>query len=30
MDNAEQNATQIIEMLQAPHPTLGNSIDLKG
>jgi len=30
MDNTQQNAAQMIEMLQAPHPTLGNSIDLKG
>lgn len=30
MDNTQQNATQMIEMLQVPHPTLGNSIDLKG
>jgi len=30
LDNTQQNATQMIEMLQAPHPTLGNSIDLKG
>lgn len=27
MDMAQQNANQ---MLQAPHPTLGNSIDVKG
>ncbi|MEK4667451.1 YjfB family protein [Niallia sp. FSL R7-0271] len=30
MDNTQQTATQMMEMLQAPHPTLGNSIDLKG
>jgi len=30
LDSTQQNATQIMEMLQAPHPTLGNSIDLKG
>lgn len=29
MDSAQQNAVQMIDMLQAPHPTLGNSIDLK-
>lgn len=30
LDNTQQNAIQMMEMLQAPHPTLGNSIDLKG
>lgn len=30
MENAQQNAAQMIEMIQAPHPSLGNSIDLKG
>ena len=28
--STQQNATQMIEMLESPHPTLGNSIDLKG
>ncbi len=30
LDSTQQSATQMMEMLQAPHPTLGNSIDLKG
>jgi len=30
LDSTQQNAIQMMEMLQAPHPTLGNSIDLKG
>lgn len=30
MDTEQQNANQMVEMLQAPHPDLGNSIDLKG
>lgn len=30
MDTTEQSAAQMIQMLQAPHPTLGNEIDLKG
>ncbi|MCP3760920.1 YjfB family protein [Domibacillus sp. A3M-37] len=30
MDMAQQNANQMVQMLQAPHPTLGNSIDVKG
>ncbi|MFJ5624377.1 YjfB family protein [Peribacillus loiseleuriae] len=30
MDSSQQNAVQMIEMLQAPHPTLGHSVDLKG
>lgn len=31
MDLAQQNANQMVQMLQqAPHPTLGKSIDLKG
>ncbi|MCM3216126.1 YjfB family protein [Niallia taxi] len=30
LDNTQQNTIQMMEMLQAPHPTLGNSIDLKG
>jgi hypothetical protein len=29
METSQQNANQMIEMIQAPHPTLGNSIDLK-
>jgi hypothetical protein len=30
MDMAQQNANQMVQMLQAPHPTLGKSIDVKG
>lgn len=30
LDNAQQNASQMMDMLQAPHPTLGHVIDLKG
>jgi hypothetical protein len=30
MDLAQQSASQMTEMIQAPHPTLGKSIDLKG
>lgn len=30
MDMAQQNANQMVQMLQAPHPTLGKSVDLKG
>ena len=30
LDSTQQYAIQMMEMLQAPHPTLGNSIDLKG
>lgn len=30
MDTAQENSVQMLKMLQAPHPTLGNSIDLKG
>jgi hypothetical protein len=30
MDTAQQNASQMTEMLQAAHPSLGKSIDLKG
>jgi len=35
MDTAKQNSDQMVEMMksavpQAPHPTLGHSIDLKG
>jgi hypothetical protein len=29
MDTEQQSANQMIQMLQAPHPTLGNTIDLK-
>ncbi|MCI2252779.1 YjfB family protein [Domibacillus sp. 8LH] len=29
MDMAQQNASQMVQMLQAPHPTLGKSIDVK-
>lgn len=28
MDTAEQNSDQLLKMLEAPHPTLGKSIDL--
>lgn len=30
METSQQNANQMIEMIQAPHPNLGKSIDLKG
>lgn len=30
MDSSQQNTVQMIEMLQAPHPNLGHSVDLKG
>lgn len=30
MDTSQQSAEQMIQMIQAPHPNLGNSIDLKG
>ncbi|PLS16908.1 putative motility protein [Bacillus sp. M6-12] len=30
MDTSRQNANQMVEMMQAPHPSLGKSIDLKG
>jgi hypothetical protein len=30
LDNAQQNAAQMIDMLQGSHPTLGHIIDLKG
>ena len=29
MDTTQQNAGQMLEMIQAPHPTLGHTIDLK-
>ncbi|MBP0723695.1 YjfB family protein [Bacillus sp. RG28] len=29
METAQQSANQMIQMLQAPHPTLGNTIDLQ-
>ncbi|PKR86508.1 YjfB family protein [Heyndrickxia camelliae] len=29
MDATQQNSAEIIKMLEAPHPTLGNTIDLK-
>ncbi|MBS4172174.1 YjfB family protein [Bacillus sp. FJAT-49736] len=29
MDTAQQNSVQMIKMLEAPHPNLGNTIDLK-
>ncbi|MDR4145145.1 putative motility protein [Bacillus paranthracis] len=28
MDTAEQNSDKLLIMLEAPHPTLGKSIDL--
>lgn len=30
MDTAQENSIQMLKMLEAPHPTLGHSIDLKG
>lgn len=30
MESSQQNAVQMIEMLQVPHPNLGHSVDLKG
>jgi hypothetical protein len=30
METSQQNANQMIEMIQAPNPNLGKSIDLKG
>ena len=30
MDTSQQNANQMLEMIPAPHPNLGTSIDLKG
>lgn len=30
MDTAQQNTSQMLEMVQAPHPNLGHTIDLKG
>ncbi|WP_082220192.1 YjfB family protein [Domibacillus robiginosus] len=30
MDTAQQNASQMVQMLPAPHPTLGQSVDVKG
>jgi hypothetical protein len=29
MESSQQNANQMIQMIQVPHPTLGKSIDLK-
>ncbi|MFB6465559.1 YjfB family protein [Cytobacillus sp. Hz8] len=29
MNTAQQNSDQMIKMIEAPHPTLGHSIDLK-
>jgi len=29
MDATQQNSAENIKMLEAPHPTLGNTIDLK-
>lgn len=28
MDSAEQNSIQLLKMLEVPHPTLGNSVDI--
>ncbi|WP_273130408.1 YjfB family protein [Bacillus weihaiensis] len=30
MDSTQQNTEQLLKMMQAPHPTLGNKIDAKG
>lgn len=29
MEESQQNANQLVEMLQATHPNLGHSIDIK-
>ncbi|MEX3716003.1 YjfB family protein [Cytobacillus horneckiae] len=29
LESTEQNSAELIKMLETPHPTLGNSIDLK-
>jgi len=29
METEQQSSNQMIQMLQAPHPTLGNTIDLQ-
>lgn len=30
MDTAQQSSADLLKMMEAPHPTLGNTIDLKG
>jgi hypothetical protein len=30
MEAAQQNSQEMLKMLEAPHPSLGKSIDLKG
>lgn len=30
MDTSQQNAGEMLEMIQAPHPDLGHTMDLKG
>ncbi|XQY91259.1 YjfB family protein [Metabacillus sp. HB246100] len=30
MESTQQNTEQLLKMIQAPHPTLGNKIDAKG
>jgi hypothetical protein len=30
MEAAQQNSSEMLKMLEAPHPSLGKSIDLKG
>jgi hypothetical protein len=30
MEISQQNANQLLEMIPAPHPHLGKSVDLKG
>jgi hypothetical protein len=30
MEAAQQNSLEMLKMLEAPHPSLGKSIDLKG
>ncbi len=29
MENAQQNQSQLLKMMEAPHPNLGKSIDIK-
>lgn len=30
LDTSEQSSNQLLKMMEAPHPNLGKSIDLKG
>ncbi|WP_442599811.1 YjfB family protein [Neobacillus sp. D3-1R] len=30
METSEQNSVQLLKMMEAPHPHLGQSIDIKG